>query len=172
MRHLTLTGFLLAASLLSCWTSGGSPAPLCRTLTPEESAGKSAGTFHYCSFVMPVGQACSTCTLSIHWASRPMMPGMPPFWFNLYQKCSSTPPNSVCWQQPFTTSPNPTCDLNQAACTGTTTLFWNSTCLDSNGTPNPNEQCSQFYPAGYMAGTGGLATGPNCNGMPSVIYPD
>lgn len=171
MRRLALTVFLVGAGLFMRWSGNDLTTSVCRSLTTAEAAGIRAGAFHYCSWTMPIGFGCSTCTASIYTYDRVMMPGMPPMPFKLYYKCSTTPTINACWQIPISNTPpgpTPTCNLNPAACTGLMDFFWQSDCtgkLLASDDP-PYEACSLLYSAGYMAGTPGTVSGVNCEAMP------
>lgn len=171
MRHLVLTGFLVGACLCAGWTGYDSVSSPCRPLTAVEAARIRAGAFHYCALPYPTGQACSTCFRSIHWVTIQMMPGMPPMSFNLYDKCSSTPANQLCWQTSYAQTtpptPTPTCDLNQSTCAGLMAYFVDANCTSPYTNNPPYEPCSMWYPAGYKAGTPGTANIP-CIGIPNV----
>jgi len=174
MRHLVLTVFLVGVGLFVRWSGNDLTTSPCRSLTSVEAAGIRAGAFHYCSWTMPMGLGCSTCTASIYTYDRQMMPGMPPMPFRLYYKCSVTPTSSVCWQTPTAPTPGPTCSLSPAACTGLMDFFWNSNCTDkllASDSP-PYEACSLLYSAGYKAGTPGFVSGVNCSGVENKFFWD
>ena len=170
MRHLALTVLLVGACLFERWAGYDPITSPCRPLTPQETAGVRAGTFHYCSLPYPLATACSACNVSIHWVEIQMMPGMPLTWVNLYGKCKATPTDNWCWQTSYTGTPTPTCDLNQTACPGLMEYYLDAGCAQAYADP-PYEFCSTHYSSGYKAATAGTAPVP-CTGMRTLIFTD
>ena len=173
MRNLGLLSCLLSACCITAFAVGDSSSERCRCLTSVEMSAKTAGSFHYCSWTMPMGSACGACQISGYEDYIEMMPGMWMTYF-LYAKCATTQTNSACWQTSFANGPplppTPTCNLNLASCPGFARLYWDSSCTNVDVPFDNFQTCSRFNPTGYMAGTPAMANGVNCFGMPSMIF--
>mgnify|MGYP003348205725 CR=1 FL=1 len=160
MRKIGALVCVVAATLM-LWGTSSVPA---RALTSQESAANRAGSFYYCAWTMTMGSPpCGSCSPSIF---HDYSTGSD---ITLYYKCPGVSGNAVCWQTSFASSPNPTCGLNATPCTGNITLFWDPNCYTSHWY-DPQQACSSIYPSGQVVGVAGMATGVNCNGMPSAVY--